>query len=470
MEDKSVVKKAFKGFLFTLLAQIIVLLLSIARSMILPKVLSVPDYGYWQIYVLYSSYVGIFSIGYSDGIYLKYGKYQYDELPFPRLRTATRYYMAVLAVFTVSSMMFCLLISDVNRQFSMFGVCIDIFLMGMNGLLIYILQITNQMKAYSFYSVIDKVVLLAAVIIISMAPDRVFSWVVMADVFSRVVVTLLLFIRFKDLFTGPGVPGKTGWIEFSDDIKIGINLMTANLMGMFVTGIGRFIVDLFGDITEYAYYSFGITITNLVMVFITAVSLVLYPTLKRLPESDYGEYFERLNIAVILFNFIALFAYFPAMIFIQFFLPQYFPISAYIHFLFGVIVLQAKMQMLINTFYKVLREEKALLKANLSCVVVFLFMAVSSFYYTKKVTAIAICTFIAMIYRCYASEFFVRRKMGLRISKDMLFEMTYIIVFVLVISFNDFVPALLIDIIMFAGYLVYSVPKYKKYGFRLKVR
>ena len=52
MEDKSVVKKAFKGFLFTLLAQIIVLLLSIARSMILPKVLSVPDYGYWQIYVL----------------------------------------------------------------------------------------------------------------------------------------------------------------------------------------------------------------------------------------------------------------------------------------------------------------------------------------------------------------------------------------------------------------------------------
>lgn len=470
MEDKSVVRKAFAGFLFTLLAQIIVLLLSIAKSVILPKILSVSDYGYWQIYVLYSSYVGIFSIGYNDGIYLKYGKYQYYELPLPELRTATRYYMVVLAVFTVSSMTICLQISDVSRQLSMFGVCIDIFLTGMNGLLIYILQITNQMKSYSFYSVIDKVILLAAVIMIGMLPDQIFSWVVMADVFSRAVVTVMLLIRFKDLFTGTGVSMKSGWIEFVCDIKIGINLMIANLMGMFVTGIGRFIVDFFGDITEYAYYSFGITITNLVMVFITAVSLVLYPTLKRLPESNYGEYFERLNFAVVIFNFIALFAYFPAIIFIHFFLPKYFPISAYIHFLFGVIILQAKMQMLNNTFYKVLREEKSLLKANLSCVVMFLVIALISFYYTKKVTAIAICTFIAMLYRCYASEFFIRRKLGLKISNNLLFEMIYIIVFVLVLNFYDFVPALLIYIIMFTGYFVYSIPKFKEFGFRWKVR
>lgn len=460
----SLIQKAINGFKFTLAAQIIVLLLSVAKSIVLPKLLSIPDYGYWQVYVLYSTYVGIFALGYNDGIYLKYGKYQYDELPVQRLRPANRYYVLMLSLFTTIAMCLCFLVNNPNRKYALLAVSIDILLMGINGLLIYILQTTNQMKAYSFYSVLDKLVLLVAVILIALTHNATYQNVIISDVISKACVTISLTIRFRKLFFGKVIADNEGRLEFGNDIAIGINLMVANLMGMFVTGIGRFIIDFFGNISDYAYYSFGITITNLVLVCITAVSLVLYPTLKRLPENEYNSYFEGLNFGVTAFDFFALFLYFPAVLFINFFLPDYRPLLVYVQFLFGVIVLQAKMQLLNNTFYKVLREEKALLRANMICVGIFLILALISYYFTRSATSIAVCTFIAMIYRCYASEIFLRKKMGLPCSKDMWLEVVYIVIFALMLTWLDWLPALIAYTVMFTGFMIYSMPKIKKYS------
>ena len=458
-------KTAIQNIKFTMLAQIIALLLSVAKSIVLPKVLTVPDYAYWQIYVLYSSYVGIFALGYNDGIYLKYGKYQYEELPLKKLRTATRFYIVMLALFSIIGFVICLsAINDPARQLAMGWVCLDIFLMGINGLLIYVLQITNQMKAYSFCSVLDKVILLACVLVICFVPNKNYSMVIIADVISKAAVSTVLILKCKEFFVGNHDDFRSAWAEFSDDIKVGINLMIANLMGMFVTGIGRMIVDFFGDISEYAYYSFGATITNLVLVFITAVSLVMYPTLKRLPENNYAHYFRKITFCLREFIYISLLLYFPAVIFIKFFLPQYTPLLEYIHFFFGTVVLQAKMQLTNNTYYKVLREERALLRANMSCVFIFLILALVSYSCTKSVYAIAVCTFVAMVFRCYASEIFIRKKLEVEIEKDMWIELATIVGYVLLLSFTPFILAAVVCL----GICIYRSAVFlkdaKKYG------
>ena len=45
-------------------------LLSILTSLLVPKVLGVQEFGYWQLFLFYSSYTGFFSLGISDGMYL----------------------------------------------------------------------------------------------------------------------------------------------------------------------------------------------------------------------------------------------------------------------------------------------------------------------------------------------------------------------------------------------------------------
>jgi len=458
-EDKKIINTAVKGVGFTFAAQFISLVLSLSRSIILPKVLSVSDYGYWQIYVLYSTYVGLFALGFNDGIYLIYGKYQYNELPFKKLRMANRFYFVMLTIFTLLGTILSFVLCNGERRIAFMAVCIDILLMGINSLLLYILQITNQIKAYSFYVVLDKIILLCGIFAICFMPERYFYYVIFADVFSKLVVSIALIKCNMILIFGKSTNLSNGFIEFKKVVSVGLNLMIANLMGMIVTGIGRIMVDIWGDITEYAFYSFGITITNLILVFITAVSLVLYPTLKRLPKCNYGQYFNTLNDCVRFFNFTSLFAYFLMVLLIKFFLPKYLPILSYLNILFGVIVLQSKMQLVNNTFYKVLRKEKEMLKANMSCVLMFLIIVSLTYYSTRDVKGIAVATFISMLYRCYASEIFIGKRMKALNYKNILIEFTYILIFIFSTEFFSFSIAIVIQTFNFSLYAVLNFKK-----------
>jgi hypothetical protein len=48
--------------------------------LIVPKLIGIQEYGYWQLYLFYSFYVGFLHFGWNDGIYLRYGGKEYLEL------------------------------------------------------------------------------------------------------------------------------------------------------------------------------------------------------------------------------------------------------------------------------------------------------------------------------------------------------------------------------------------------------
>lgn len=66
--------KAVSNIKFVLFSQITVLLISMIRTLLIPKFIEVEDYAYWQTYLLYISYISIFCLGFNDGIYLRYAK------------------------------------------------------------------------------------------------------------------------------------------------------------------------------------------------------------------------------------------------------------------------------------------------------------------------------------------------------------------------------------------------------------
>lgn len=56
-------------------------------SFILPKVLGVAEFGYWQLYMFYSLYTMIFQLGLADGIYLRIGGKKYEEINLSILKS-----------------------------------------------------------------------------------------------------------------------------------------------------------------------------------------------------------------------------------------------------------------------------------------------------------------------------------------------------------------------------------------------
>lgn len=51
-------------------AQFISLSVSVVMSLLVPKIVGVADYGYWQLFMFYTTYSGFFHLGLNDGVYL----------------------------------------------------------------------------------------------------------------------------------------------------------------------------------------------------------------------------------------------------------------------------------------------------------------------------------------------------------------------------------------------------------------
>jgi O-antigen/teichoic acid export membrane protein len=439
-----------------LVAQILITIIGIIRTLILPIFFDVPSYGYWEVYMFYTAYTGLFCVGYIDGVYLRYGEYDYRNLPFNLLRSSTKIFIAQLVLLSIVSILLIhALIPDTDTAFAMEFAAMNILVLGVHTLIIYILQITNQFKKYSLFSTVDKIAVLVTIGLMFLANENNFRWVIVADFISKIIVVVIMMRHTKDLWAGKErvffpVAVKEYWIN----ISVGIKLMIANLMSMLMVGAGRLIIQIFDNIANFAIYSFGITVTGIVITTITAFSLVLYPVLKRLSKENYDLYFDKINIFTRSFGILAMLIYFPAYWLIGTLYENYIEVLLYLNFMFGVVFYQAKMSILNNTFYKVLREEKSMLKANMSCLLLFVVLALTGFYFIRQIWIIALCTFMAMMLRSYLSEIYLQKKLNKKIDLKSIYEVIYLLVFILSTRFCTIFVSFVLVIICCIVYFI----------------
>lgn len=439
-----------RNFSWVFGAQILVLFISVTRAIILPKILSVDGFGYWEIYWFYSCYAALFCFGYNDGIYLKYGGYEYAQLPIIQIRSANRFLLNILGIISLVGGICCWFLgSKSDETFSFIFVILNIPIVCFTGILIYIFQITNQFKKYSFFSTIDKILVILVIMTIIIVDKVNYKYIVLADFIGRVLVILLMVSRAKELIWGETLNHRQSFRFLVETVSVGIKLMIANLMGMLLVGAGKIIVQLFGDIRKFAVYSFGVSITGLILTAVTAISLVLYPSLKRISKERYPTLFSQINSFTQLFGVTALLVYFPCVLFIEWFYPKYIDIIPFLNIFFLIVYTNIKISVLTNIFFNVLRREKDMLRANFMCIGIFIIISVVTFNINKEIWVIALCTFVALLFRAYYSEMFLSAKLGVIGRKNFVLEITYLIVFLLSTSFMSFNMALCTMIAVF---------------------
>lgn len=444
MKNK-VIKTGIKNTIYVVVSQTISLLLGIARTLLLPLLLGITNFGYWQVYLLYMAYVGIFSLGFNDGIYLKYGKYDYDDLPKASFRSSIRLFVIIQFLITILISAVILFEKDPSKQISMFWASINIPIAGLTGVLTYVLQITNQLKKYSFYTILDKIIVLIIILGVFIIKLDNFLIIIIADTLSRLMVLVLMVLTCKDIIFGKGIGYNYAVKEIFDNMRVGINLMLANFAGMLVLGFGRFLVERTASVEEYGIYSFAISSMNLVLVLITAIGLVIYPTLNRLDKNNYPNYFIMLNKVLLIIAFGLLVILFPLKIFISTFMEEYVGIFSYLSIIFAIIFVQSKMLILINPYYKLLRKESTMLSANLLGVLIAIILVVPTYMITKSVTLVAIGTLVAMLIRLYLSEIFLKKEQSIFNNINIIIEIVGLSLYILLGLISN----------LFIGFLAY---------------
>lgn len=454
-EDRMKNNSIIKNIMYAFGAQGLSMILSILMAMFLPKVLGVTDYSYWQLFIFYTSYAGFFHLGLNDGVYLKLGGKNYEDLDYSLLKSN----LLIATVFQ-SIVCFCIalytyLFTDIapERQFVLWCTAICIVLTNFSGFLSYILQLSNRIKEYSFGVVINRASFMVVVIIGILSSVSHFSIYIVCYLIAQLLSTIYQTIKCWNVIKARPVGLKPGLQDAFDNLRIGINLMVSSIASMLILGIGRSMIDAKWGIEAFGKFSLALSLSNFLLQFISQVSLVLFPAFRRLDQDRIKEYYILLRTALSTVLAGILIFYMPLYYLFSSWLPQYSESLRYMVILLPICTFDGKMNMLCNTYLKVLRKERILLKINLISLSISIVLCALGTYVIDNIFAVTIAMVISVAARSIIAERYLSGLFKEKIIHNIIMEIILSLIFVCSSWFLGALTGFVIYIVFYIIYL-----------------
>ena len=427
----SKIKNVFQNVSYSVLANGINTLVSMVLVFIVPKALGVREYSYWQLYTFYVTYTGFFHFGWADGIYLKFGGKKYEELDktyFNRQFWLLTFFEILIALVIGAVAYFG--VDDSQKQIVLIltGTCCILQLP--RTLLQYILQITDRIKDYAKNYMLEKIVYAVCVLSMLALGQKNFVILISADLFARLVTLVLLCIQCKDMVFRKLSCVGIGVRASGEHIAIGSKLMFANIAGLLINGIVRFAIENHWNVETFGKVSLTMTMSNMLMVFISAVSVVIYPMLKQTPEERLAQMYKTIRMMLMIPVLGMLLVYYPAKVLLSGWLPQYAESLKYMALLFPMCVYESKVSLLINTYLKALRKEKMMMYINWGIVVISCIITGVVVYVLDNLTLSIVSLTVILALRCNIAEIYLIRTLKISSGKTLLFENGLALIFI----------------------------------------
>lgn len=448
------VKKLITNLSYAFWAQGLSLGVSIILSFILPKFIGVSEFGYWQLFIFYTTYAGFFHFGLTDGIYLRTGGKKYNELDHSLLGTEMKFLnlFQILLTFIISILV--IKIEDTpERCFVIISFLIYMVIFNSVAYLGYIFQAVNRTKDYSKALIIEKTCCLLAVVATILLQIANFKYYITIYIVCDGFALLYCIWKGRAIVFSPFQNLKKTFQDMKINITIGIKLLIANLASLLIIGFNRILIDYHWGIEEFGKFSMALSLTNFFLLFITQISMVLFPVLRQTDNTNMKKYYVNLrNILFILLPMIFI-AYFPLQIILKIWLPQYAESFRYLIFLLPICIYDGRMQMLCTTYFKVLRKEKFLLIVNIIAMSISCLLGIVGTFFINNVYMVIFAIVISIIIRNLISEIYLGKEMNILSQKDLRDEMFLVLFFIIAAwSFEEYI-ACVIYISVYSLYL-----------------
>jgi O-antigen/teichoic acid export membrane protein len=430
---ESKVIQFIKNFSYTISSNLISLIISTLVVIVVPKLVGVEEYGYWQLYLFYSSYVGFLHLGWSDGIYLRYGGEEYSELD--KKIFSSQFYMMMLFQFFIAVIIVLisvLFVNDNDRVFIFKMVALNALIINVLSVLLLTLQATNRIKDYAQINIISRVSYVFLIIMFLFFGVREYRVMIVADLIGKALSLIYAIYACKDIVLNKINTLTFNFIETTENIRVGMKLMFANIASMLIIGVVRFGIEYSWDVSTFGKISLTLSVSNLLMLFINATGIVIFPVLRKLRIEALPKLYIVIRDILMVILFFILVLYFPMNALLTRWLPNYADSLAFMALLFPISLYEGKMGLLINTYLKTLRKEKFIMRIN---IIVLLLSIVSTIFTTllfKNLNAAVLSILIAISIRSILAEIYLSKFLKVNVIKDILYETTLTVLFVVI--------------------------------------
>ena len=145
MDKKSVLGNISIAFA----AQGVSMTASIIMSLLVPKVLGIENYGYWQLFVFYVSYSGFFHFGLNDGVYLVQGGISRNQID--KLVINSQFHFAIVLQLIIGVLIAAtafIIAPDEERAYVLLAFSVYTVIYNLSGYLGYVFQAMNETRIF----------------------------------------------------------------------------------------------------------------------------------------------------------------------------------------------------------------------------------------------------------------------------------------------------------------------------------
>lgn len=453
--------KLAKNLILSVTAQVISLIVSFVLGFIVPKYIDEYQYSYWQTYVLYVGYVGVLHFGLLDGIVLRYSQYDYDELEKNRIRSQFQILLAFTSILSALTCGISCIFLESTSLWIVILVSVGIITKNIFTYTSYSFQITNRIQKYAFLVIAQRAAYAVVVVILLALKVNDFYWYCIAELFGDLCAIFIGAFLNRGLYFGKALPIKEAFKESWINVSAGLFLMIANLSSALIVGAAKMIIQWRWDELVFGKIAFSFSVSNLFLTFVTAISVVLFPSMKRMDQNELPDLYDKIRQIISPVLFVSLLFYFPVCKILNLWLPKYNASLPYLGILLPIIIFSSKVSLLTNNYLKAYRKEKQMLLINLLSIALGIVLFAVFAFAASNLELVLYSVVLVVVVRSVVSEVYAMKLIG-KLNKKSILDFAVEIVMTAIFIVAARLAGLLYGALIYLGAAVVYLIIYRK--------
>lgn len=387
--------KIFLSNMFSLFSGVLV-------GFVLPKMMGYDDYANYKIFTLYLTYVSILTLGFGDGLYLKYTGKKLDDNDYNKLTYFTRIYYIQQLIFFGIALFISLLIMPSEYKF--IAVCVSLYFVSANitGMHQNLSLITSRFNEYSIRVIIKAA--LTSLLVISLyllykfnSTEIKYQIYIIGYIAIDYILCIWYMITYKKINFSKVDKSKLDDSKYYKVLMLGMPLLLSNMAGtVFLTFDRQFVSVLFNK-TDYAIYAFAYNMLSLITTMTSAFSLVLFPSLRNIQNLNKEHTFKTYYVLFSIFMCFSLIVFFPLNYVVEWILPKYNNSIEIFKIVLPGLVFSSTVSVVFINFYKIEEKMPRYLIFTLISFVISIGLNFAAYYIFENYQSISWASIISLV-------------------------------------------------------------------------
>lgn len=379
-----------RGITLVFIANAINLIISLVNGFVLPKYLSVESYADIKTYHLYANYIGVLVLGYSDGLYLAYGGKKISDVGSDGINVCRSNLLLFQGIITAIG----IAVGALARNYIFLVTATSILPVNLVATYKSIFQATGEFKIYSrILNYTSILVFIGSMILLfGFRTDNsllYIGWNVIVTFVIWILVERKMIVSYHQ---------KIGWAldirNLIDNIKSGIILMLGNFSSILMTSVDRWFVKALLTVQDFAYYSFVVSVENLIAIFITPVVTTMYNYICVTTDM---KAIQRIKRMCLVFSLLLISSAFPVKFILEVYLQKYLASKYVLFILFSTEVFYMLIKGIYVNIYKARKHQATYLKQLIGVIIIGVILNAAFYYFTRCNEGIAFATLLSVV-------------------------------------------------------------------------